>query len=87
MIEQRGLDDDKQVLALKYQLYDTCEEKLAQLRERGETIDEARLEAIMKEVVASATARFAQCSKQYHYKIVSIPSVEAMVYELLTVAI
>lgn len=82
MIEQRGLDDDKQVLALKYQLYDACEEELAQIRAKGETVDDARLEEIMNDVVNSATARFTECSKQYHYKIVSIPTVEAMVYEL-----
>lgn len=82
MIEQRALDDDKQVLALKYQLYDACEEKLEELRASSAPIDDARLDEIMKEVVASAATRFEQCSKQYHYKVTSTPSLEAMVYEL-----
>lgn len=82
MVEQRALDDDKQVLALKYQIYDACEQRLSELSRAEGIADEARLQNILSELLKTAEQRFGQCSVQYHYRLVSPSSVQAMVYEL-----
>lgn len=82
MIEQRSLGDDKQVLALKFQIYDACEEALSSLQLTNGVVDESQFDTVLQKLLESAAERFTHCSQQYHYKMVSLPSVQAMVYEL-----
>lgn len=83
MIEQRALDDDKQVLALKYRLYDACEQRLAELRTDKPTLTSVELDAVVDDVLATAVKQFNIYSKQYQYKIVTEPSIRAMALEMI----
>ncbi len=84
MMEQRAHPDDKQVLSVKYRVYEACEAKLLQLRELAQStqVDEAKLTTMMESLLAVASEHFAECSKQYHYTLHGTPTVQAIVFEL-----
>jgi hypothetical protein len=85
LLEQRELSDDKQVLALKYQVFDACEERMAALQGSTATpnLDASQLYSVLDDLIGTAKARFADCSRQYNYTLKSAASIESMVYELL----
>jgi hypothetical protein len=84
LIEQRAFRDDKQILALKYQIYDVCDERLTALtRQRAEGgLSSAQLAEAMDDLVALAVQRFNDCERQYSYRLKATSSIQAIVYEL-----
>ncbi|MDB5345774.1 MAG: hypothetical protein JWP89_4151 [Schlesneria sp.] len=83
LVEQRAFENDKQILALKYHVFDACEEKLSNDMDGQMTVDSAALETLMQSVINTAVKRVAECSEQYTYRVKSATSIEAMVYELV----
>lgn len=83
LLEQRALENDKQVLALKYHVFDACEQQLSESVGDQKTVDRSTLATLMNELLTTARSRVAECSQQYAYRIKSEPSIEALVYELI----
>jgi hypothetical protein len=84
LIEQRELPDDKQVLAMKYQIYEACEGKLSQLMKARTTtsLSAIEVEAAFTDLMDTANKRVEDCLKQHHYRLKSSASIESMVFEL-----
>lgn len=85
MIEQRAHNDDKQVLSVKYRVYEACQDKLLQLKQTAQTskLDEANLQIIVNSLLTEASKHFAECTRQYHYTLRGTPIVQAIVFELI----
>jgi hypothetical protein len=84
LIEQQVFNDQKSVLALKYQIFTACDEKLINLLPDESTtqFNPAEITSIVNELVAIAQAKFEDCQSQYQYPIKSKDSIQSIVFEL-----
>ena len=80
LIEQRTLVSDRSVLALKYHIYDACEEMVDPLK--GGVRTQSELEQQMSQLLETAVSATSEVQKQYAYRLKSTQSIEGIVYEL-----
>jgi len=79
-LEEHG--QDKNVLAMRYQIYDACEDALAALVSKAATLTESELIAELEKLVQVALARVSQRAPEYGYIFKSEPFVRGVILTL-----
>jgi hypothetical protein len=81
MYEQKALEHDRRLLALKYQIYDECSDALS-LHASGE-LDADAFRALLDSLYQRAIDRVRSCCQTYNYPLAHDPAVRGMVVELI----
>lgn len=81
--EARRFSYDTSVRAVRYHIYDACEDYLARTPERDSSFDPDELDELIEDLCSAATARVAECAKSFSYRLNNEHSIRAFVLELL----
>ncbi|MES1178240.1 MAG: hypothetical protein ABUL62_28215 [Myxococcales bacterium] len=73
---------DKNVIAMRFQIYDVCEEAVAALAGQASALTEAQLDAEIKKLTALALQRVQQRANEYGYSYKTEAFVQGVVLEL-----
>jgi hypothetical protein len=84
LIMQDDLKDDPSVRAFKYQVYDACSDKLAELQQEnaGRPLTSQQILEWIAALCACCEARIEDCSKTYAYSLTSRAIISDMIWEL-----
>jgi hypothetical protein len=82
LVELDEHEQDKNVLAMKYQVYDVCDAALNSLVKRASKLSETELEAELEALTALAVKRVAERSQDYSYEYRSESFVRGIVLSL-----
>lgn len=84
MIVQEEYSDDPSIKAFKYQLYDACSDKLAELRREnaGQPLTSEQITHWVSVLLACCDQRIEDCSKHYAYSISGQAFLTDMIWEL-----
>lgn len=84
LVEQEEFSDNRSVLALKFQIFEACDEKLAELIpvKPSKPLSQCELNDVIQSLTEVAESRYDDCTSQYHYPIKSKSSIKSLVFEL-----
>ena len=82
LVELEAHQQDKNVVAMRYQIYDECEAALASLAAKAGSLTEAQLDAEIASLTARALARVEKRATEYGYKHKTDEFVRGLVLEL-----
>lgn len=83
LLEFDSHSQDKNVLAMRYQIYDVCEKRLGALVSDQFAVTTAnQLDALVDDLVAAAEERVADRSRDYAYRVTNAPFIRNIVYSL-----
>jgi hypothetical protein len=83
LLEFDALSQDKNVLAMRYQIYDVCDQQLGELLTARFIVTSAEhLDSIVDGLVAAAEERVATRAKDYAYRVTNAPFIRNIVYNL-----
>lgn len=85
IIEQQERPDDKSMLAMKYRIYDECDELLGRLRAKGSqsTLTVAELDALVSSLFDASKTRLQDCGKDYSYTLKNETALRNIIWGLI----